>query len=521
MNPSASMRPKYNSRQVFSAELEIELIKYLEQYSKMNYSLGYLECRKLAFEIAMKKNIQVPDNWTQNKMAGIDWLKYFLHRNPKVNLKKLERSLSQTTSFYRHNNVDLFFDKLENLLITYPCFSDGSRIYYFDRIGCTRVKSPGKLITPNKMRQFNQITCSEKSDLINVCCILNAHGHIIPPVIFCPLDKYKTHMINGAPSGTLCLTCQSRYMNSELLMETLKHFIKFTNSSKKLPSLFIMDNYDRQIISLSVFDYAKDNGVTILALPPFYSNHLRPLGLSIYGLFETYFNAAVDSWTHENTGKTFDTFSLSPCLKSAFDKSMIPENILAGFKVTGIYPFNRHAITNEDVSVKAVTDQQLRISLAETHKSQQVYDSIRYSNKINQIGDCFNVSQKSIFNPEIVPVESIIENNKDNTDLCSKFNSDIADNELFNTDLTGFEQLNREPEEGGYVLIELSSKKSKKLNKNIFCYGKILKSIDQDQILEISYLRNYENLKTKIILPVISDLSSVHLNNVKAIYLTM
>lgn len=66
------MCPKYNSRQVFSSSMEKELVNYLLQCSKMCYGIGYSECRKLAFQLASKNSIMVPNNWNTNEMAGID-----------------------------------------------------------------------------------------------------------------------------------------------------------------------------------------------------------------------------------------------------------------------------------------------------------------------------------------------------------------------------------------------------------------------------------------------------------------
>ncbi|KAG8231185.1 hypothetical protein J437_LFUL007945, partial [Ladona fulva] len=45
-----------------------------------------------------------------------------------------------------------------------------------------------------------------------------------------------------------------------------------------------------------VIDLAKNNGITIMTLPPHCSAKLQPLDVSCYAAFKTYYAAAVDSW---------------------------------------------------------------------------------------------------------------------------------------------------------------------------------------------------------------------------------
>lgn len=44
----------------------------------MAYGLTYVQTRELAFQYAIKLGKDVPENWTKNKIAGIDWMKLFL-----------------------------------------------------------------------------------------------------------------------------------------------------------------------------------------------------------------------------------------------------------------------------------------------------------------------------------------------------------------------------------------------------------------------------------------------------------
>ncbi|CAI6372200.1 unnamed protein product [Macrosiphum euphorbiae] len=602
-NSLARMCPKYNSRQVFTSSIEKELVNYLLQCSKMCYGIGYSDCRKLAFQLALKNNLVVPHSWIINEMAGIDWMKDFIRRNPTISLRKPEAcSLSRATSFNRHN-VSLFFDKLENVLKRHDCFGDGSRIYNLDETGVTTVQTPKKVIAQKGVKRLNQITSAERGVLVTVCCIINAYGHALPPVILFPRVHLKNHMINGAPPGTLGLACQSGWMNTDLFIETLLHFIKFTNSSKENPALLIMDNHESHI-SLSSIDLAKSNGVTILTLPPHCSNRLQPLDVSVYGPFKKYYNSAVDAWLQNHPGITLDIYNIAPCINSAFDKSMTMKNIQAGFKATGIYPFDKNIFTDDDYLVSAVTDRpyqnvdtsivnnnllpQSSSSTTEiktnqninlTEKSEASFDKPGRQPLILNTTESTNVSpdtirpypkaddrknkmhnkrkkvsavvtdtpeklkieeatktknekiKKSLFPNKTKiknikkiskPTKPLDENNilsDSSADMCGPvFTSDVSDAESFSFDeITGFEELEIDTEEGDYVLVRFACSNSKQAKKTIFYVGKIIKNVDNEGFLGISYLRSYKKSKNKFVLPQVPDLSSVCLKDITAI----
>lgn len=160
--------------------------------------------------------------------------------------------------------------------------------------------------------------------------MINAYGNKLPLTFIFPRINFKSHMLHGAPPGSLGLACQSGWMNSDLFIETLKHFIKHTSSSKDNLSLLIMDNHESHV-SLNSISIAKDSGVTILTLPPHCSNRLQPLDVSVYGPFKSYYNSAVDAWLQKNSGKAIDIYHVEECVNVAFEKSMTPSNIIAGF----------------------------------------------------------------------------------------------------------------------------------------------------------------------------------------------
>lgn len=78
----------------------------------------------------------------------------------------------------------------------------------------------------------------------------------------------------------------------------------------------------------------------------------------MYPIYLTAYNRAVDSWMMRNPGKTFSIYYVARCVKEAHMKAMTPANICNAFRATGIFPFNRDVITDEDFAPSEVTDRQ-------------------------------------------------------------------------------------------------------------------------------------------------------------------
>lgn len=162
-------------------------------------------------------------------------------------------------------------------------------------------------------------------------------------------------MINSAPPGSLGLATPSGWMNSQLFVEVMRHFIRHTNSSIENPTFLLFDNHESHL-SLECIDLAKSSGVTILTFPPHCTNKLQPLDVGVYFSFKAHYNRAVDSWLMHHPGIPMTIYDIPQCVTSAFQQSMTPINIISGFRKSGIFPFNRDVFTQDDFLPSSVTD---------------------------------------------------------------------------------------------------------------------------------------------------------------------
>ncbi|XP_023312361.1 uncharacterized protein LOC111692544 [Anoplophora glabripennis] len=354
-DPNTKMEPNYAVRLIFSTEQERSLSEYIKTCSKMAFGLNTQKVRELAYEMAVRNNINMPDTWRRNKCASKDWLRAFIKRTRSLSIRKPEAcSLSRLTSFTKPN-VERFFLQLQKIYEDNPEVVQEIQIYNLDETATTTVQRPHKVVTQKGVKQLNQCTSAERGLLATTCAIIRANGTFLPPIIIFPRKKFVPHMLNGAPPGTLGLANPSGWMTAELFVEVLDHFIKHTGVTKERPCLLIYDNHESHV-SLEIAEKAKNNGIIILTLPSHMSNKLQPLDKAVFYSFKNFYNDAIDSWLLTHPAVPMTLYQIAECVGIAHSKSMTPENILNGFRSTGIYPFNKNIFMDADFLVSSVTD---------------------------------------------------------------------------------------------------------------------------------------------------------------------
>ena len=68
-----------------------------------------------------------------------------------------------------------------------------------------------------------------------------------------------------------------------------------------------------------------------------------------------YYNTC-DCWMKENRGKTMTIYDIPDMVGRAFPRAFTPVNIQSGFKVAGIFPFDRDIFSDLEFLPSDVTD---------------------------------------------------------------------------------------------------------------------------------------------------------------------
>nr|XP_042907942.1 MFS-type transporter clz9-like [Parasteatoda tepidariorum] len=325
------------SRKIFRDEEEIKLVEYRLQASKYHYGLTICDARALAYEYALANEKNIPLNWQNEKKARKEWYIGFKRRHSSMfSLRKPEpTSLSRATSF-RKDNVR-------------------SEIFNLDESGLTTVHVPPRVIAGKGVKQVGQMTSGERGKLVTIISVVNAIGNSVPPLLIFPRKFFKYHMLKGAPPGTIGAANPSGWSTPQIFLQYLEHFVKYVKITKYNNIVLIIDNHNTHI-TIEAINFCKENGIIMLTLPPHTSHKLQPLDRTVFSSFKEHYNIACNQWMLTHAGRPITIYDIAECVGKAYPLSFTPKNIVSGFQVTGIYPFNRDVFDDSAFLSAFVTD---------------------------------------------------------------------------------------------------------------------------------------------------------------------
>lgn len=329
---------------VFNAQMELELSEHIIRLEKLFYGLSTADLRRIAFQFAEVNQISHPFN-KDRKMAGKDWLMSFLKRQGNLSIRRPEAtSIARVTGFSKER-VCQFFKNLKVILEKYNI--PPHRIFNCDETGITCVQKPGKILAEKGRKQVGRLTSLERGKNTTLLACVSATGTFIPPFMVFPRVRMNPALLSGAFPGTVGFPYPSGWMDADLFLKFLKHFIDCTKSRRESPSLLILDGHSSHK-SIEAINLARDFGVIILTLPPHTSNRLQPLDVSVFAPFKTYLAIEMDHWLTNHPGSRITEYDMAPIIKSALIKAFTPINIIKGFEKTGIYPYNPDVFQESD-----------------------------------------------------------------------------------------------------------------------------------------------------------------------------
>ncbi|CAK1586780.1 unnamed protein product [Parnassius mnemosyne] len=347
------VQPGFTNRQILSKRHEDELGAYLVHMSKMYYGLTVVQLRKVAYQFAKANKMKYPSSWDHSQQAGRDWYRGFLERQQTLSLRTPEpTSLARATAFNKHTVAE-FFGNLTAVFNKHEFTAE--RVWNIDETGVTTVHKPSKIIAVKGSKQVGKMTSAERGELVTVCACINAAGGHIPPYMIFPRKNWQDRFLNHAPPSSDATTHPSGWMTGDSFIKFLKHFVRHVQPNADRKHLIIMDNHESHC-SFDALNYAKDNGIVLLTIPPHTSHKLQPLDRTVFGPLKTFYSQAASNFMLRHPGRTITIYDVSELLGEAFPRAMVPTNIISGFRAAGIWPINADIFTESEFMTSLVTD---------------------------------------------------------------------------------------------------------------------------------------------------------------------
>ena len=118
-----------------------------------------------------------------------------------------------------------------------------------------------------------------------------------------------------------------------------RHFLMYAPAVR--PSLILLDGHSSHFNS-TMIRMAAEKDILVFCLPPNTTHILQPLDRSVFGSLNVHWKEECRLF-NVRTGKFVTRNTFSSVFATALSRAMTTDNITGGFRVTGVYPFDRKA----------------------------------------------------------------------------------------------------------------------------------------------------------------------------------
>ena len=178
----------------------------------------------------------------------------------------------------------------------------------------------------------------------------NAAGQVIPPLIIFDAKKVKHAWTKDEVPGTKYGVSDKGWINIGLF-EAWFNELFLPNAVAARPLLLLLDGHSSHY-QPDVIHLARDNEVIILCLPPHTTHATQPLDCGVFSPLKTKWSEVCHEFFFKNPGKVITKFNFNSLFSQAWLKSLVPANLISGFKTCGIYPLNRNAVKPIDYAIE-------------------------------------------------------------------------------------------------------------------------------------------------------------------------
>ncbi len=342
-----SIDAKVGRKTVLTQDEEHALVEHIEVMGKIGYGYNKSEISHMASDIARKFGRK-----DKGEKMSNDWIYGFLGRwkNRLSSLKP--RSLSSTRAYNTTQEVVAsYYDQLKITLEKNNMMDKPHRIFNLDETGLNPEHRPHSVVAGKNSKP--QALTSPRGSTTTVIACGNAIGNSLPPYFIFKGKRLMPELLKGCLPGTDAAMTDSGWSNGQVLQKYLEtFFLKYVPTAVHDPVLLMYDGHASHV-TLPIIQWARDHNIILFVLPPHTSHVLQPLDVSCFGPFKAVYYQECSVWMRENFGKVINRFNICELACKAYSKTMTSSNIVAGFRKTGISPFNP-AVIPEDIFMPSV-----------------------------------------------------------------------------------------------------------------------------------------------------------------------
>ena len=269
------------------------------------------------------------------------WWERFLKRNQDLRLRVGDSTAGVRFDAITAENMDHYFNLLKGVYDEFDFNEHPESLYNMDETGVPLCPRPPKIIAKKGQKKVRYRTSGQKTQITVLACG-SATGQVQPPYIVFAAKQISPLWTVYEVNGSRFAVSDNGWVDQELFNFWLtNHFLP--NAVSRRPLLLLLDGHSSHFEPYSI-QFAREHDVVIFCLPPHTTHECQLLDTSFFRSLKSHWQDSCHKFYQSNPGKVINKLNFCAVFKPAWLKAASPINIINGFKTTGVYPLNRHAI---------------------------------------------------------------------------------------------------------------------------------------------------------------------------------
>ena len=297
-----------------------------------------------------------------NDRPGKGWFHAFLQRNPRVGERTAE-SISRGRGALTEGCIRGWFDDAKKFFEEKCSYvlSDPSKQYNADETGFQMDPKTGRILAPRGEVAYTESGGSKEQ--ISVLITTRADGKVMQSCIVYPYKRaVPKAIIDSVPAGFCIARSDSGWMTSEVFYEYLANTFIPELTSERRSARGLGEGEDLELtdadwVVLWIDGYSShlqihtsklcDKHKIVLYCFKAHASHIcQPNDVGPFKPLKHEWKLAVTAWRMEHPYEQLTKVAFAPLLAKAIE-NLDKSSIIAGYKATGLFPFDAEAIHYE------------------------------------------------------------------------------------------------------------------------------------------------------------------------------
>lgn len=296
------------------------------------------------------------------KLPSDTWVDGFLNRHRLKLTIRTTQNIKKVRAEKGLQEMEQFFDNLRETLKNVP----PSNILNFDETNLSDNPGTSKCVFRRGVKHPERILNNTKS-CISVMFTASAAGTCLPVYVVYKSTNLYSEWLEGGPDGTRYSCSKSGWFDTASFEDYFNTIIVPWAKQNPGPKVVIGDNLSSHI-NVEVVELCQKHDIRLVFLPPNSTHLTQPLDVAYFGPLKREWKKILLDYKFKNPGQTTLNKKHFPKLLTQLLENMKhreKNNILSGFRATGIWPLNPRNVFKRIPEIFDATDYTIDTALLE------------------------------------------------------------------------------------------------------------------------------------------------------------